>query len=112
MSLTGVMVFIAYFGGLFMKLVSYIVDAGFLVCGFNPHFFVWDELISIVAVTPVLYFLYHNSWLTIVSGAAAGLGSGLLTKWLIFRRERRKSATSPSPARATVGVGSEDGMIW
>lgn len=78
--LTCGMLFLAYIGGLYMKIVSYAVDAGLLVVGINPHYSYWDEIVAMAVVCPVLYLLFNNSWITILSTVSGGLGAGLLVK--------------------------------
>lgn len=86
--LTCGMIFLAYIGGLYMQIVSYIVDAGFLVVGVNPHRWFWDEVAAISIVCPALYLIYKNSWLTIASNVVGGLGAGFFVKWSRARRSQ------------------------
>ena len=86
--LAGAMLVLAYVGGLWMRLLLYIVDLGFLGAGSNPHLSLWDEVIAVIVMTPVLWLVYQNSWLTIVTTAAAGLASGFLVKWSIRRGDQ------------------------
>jgi len=75
-------VVLSYLTGLCMRLVTVAIDGVLLSAGFHPHRMIWDELASLVLVAPLLRLVFQNSWLTILGGAVAGLGGGLLAKFL------------------------------
>jgi hypothetical protein len=83
--LAGVLLAVGYFSGLGLLLLSYLVDVGFLVAGSNPHLSIWDNVIAIAVMVPVLVLVYDNSWTTVVTGAVTGLAGSLYDKRSTYR---------------------------
>src|SRR6185437_13994028 len=94
LDLTFVQLMLAYFGGLWIRIVSYVVDAAFLAVGVNPHLSLWDDIITLMAISPVLWGIYHNSMLTIASNVAIGITEGLFVKWSCAKSLHRKDSVA------------------
>jgi hypothetical protein len=102
LDLTIVQLMLAYFGGLWMRIASYVVDTAFLAVGVNPHHSLWDDVIAVMAISPVLWGIYHNSLLTIASNIAIGITEGLFVKWSYTQPlHRRDSVANIQPTKKT-----------
>lgn len=88
--LSGWFTVLSYFGGISMLLLLYIVDAGFLCLGINPHHLFWDDLITLAVMAPILHLVYQNSWLTVTSMMVTAFFAHLLLKWSARDRPARK----------------------
>jgi hypothetical protein len=86
-ALTGWLMVMAFFAGLWLQFVLYLVDAAFLAAGSDPHCSLWPEFIALAVITPILVLVFHNSWLTITADAAAALTAGLFVKWSLLHHE-------------------------
>ena len=83
--LTGTLLLTAYLSGIWIQLLIYVIDIAFLTTGMNPHHAVWDDVIAVAVMIPVLSLVYQNSWLTIAANTVAALAAGLLVKWSVLR---------------------------
>lgn len=83
--LTGTLLLTAYLSGIWIQLLIYVIDIAFLTTGMNPHHAVWDDVIAVAVMIPVLSLVYQNSWLTIATNTVAALAAGLLVKWSVLR---------------------------
>lgn len=107
LDLAGALLFVGYFSGLWVRLVSQAVAIGFIAFGRNPHKSIWDNVITLAVTAPVLLFIYNNSWLAVLTASITGLAGELFAKWSAARRDNRKpdSHTSSSSASSVSGSG-------
>jgi hypothetical protein len=97
LDLAGALLYIGYFSGLWVRLVSHVIDVGFIAFGYNPHKSIWDNVLTLVVTAPVLLFVYNNSWLTVLTGAITGLATELYATWSVARQEAQKRGAEPVP---------------
>lgn len=103
------LVFLAYTGGLMVRLVVYAVDVAFLALGRNPHRTLWDDAIALAVVVPVSALVYHNSALSVLTQVAGGLASGLVVKAAVALRVRLAGRVPTDPRRGRRAGGPGDG---
>ncbi len=100
----GALLFLGYTSGLWMRLVSHVVDVGFIALGRNPHKSIWDNVITLAVTAPVLILVFNNSWLAVLTGAVTGLATAVFAKWGGTRQEPQKADPVSTPTPSSSGA--------
>ena len=96
--LTGWLLVLGFFGGIWVQLLLLTIDVILLGTGIHPQRTFWSEAIAIAVMAPILWFGFQNSWLMTATYFVIPISGGLLVKWHEFKRravDRRQPVTSP-----------------
>lgn len=95
----------AYTGGLVARGASYAVGVALLARGANPHRSLWDDALALAAVALLSALVYHNTVLSVLTQAVAGLAAGLAVKALVARGDPPATREEDEYRRLLVGAG-------
>ncbi len=91
--MTVFLVFVSFLEGLWVLILCSVIDVGFITFSINPHHIIWDDVLTLAIMAPILFFVYKNSWITVAAAMVTGLATGIVIKWMARRRERAAPQT-------------------
>ncbi len=85
--------FLGYFSGIWLRIIATCIDTLFLRRGINPHMTLVDDLIACVIMVPIIWLVFQNNFLAVLTMVVAAFSDAIFLKWKAHRELKTERET-------------------